>query len=189
MDARASPTLKHVAAKAGVSPMTASRAFHAPATVARKTRDKVDAAAASLGYVPDRIAGALRAGQSNLVAAIVPSLANSLFAATLQGLADGLREHGLVLALAESRYDPLELDRLCREFLALRPRGLVLHDSPTEPQLRRLLRQAAIPIFEVGDLPGRDGPPPVGGAIGFSNRDAATALTRHLIDRGYRRIG
>lgn len=186
MASHASPTLKHVAARAGVSPMTASRVFSAPATVADATRKRVEAAAAEIGYLPDRIAGALRAGQSNLVAAIVPSLANSLFAATLQGLADGLRGRGLVLALAENRYEEAELTRLCREFLALRPRGLVLHDTPRDAVLREMLQRSGVPVVEVGDLPKGA---PLDRAVSFSNEAAATALTQHLIGRGYRRIG
>ena len=186
MSSQASPTLKHVAARAGVSPMTASRVFSAPETVAPATRQRVEAAAAEIGYVPDRIAGALRSGQSNLVAAVVPSLANSLFAATLQGLADGLRERGLVLALAENRYDEPELARLCREFLALRPRGLVLHDAPRDPALRAMLVRSGVPVVEVGDLPQGA---PLDRAVSFCNRAAAAALTRHLVGRGRRRIG
>jgi LacI family gluconate utilization system Gnt-I transcriptional repressor len=183
----ASPTIKDVAQRAGVSPMTVSRSFSAPLTVASATRARVEAAAAEIGYLPDRNAGALRTGQSNLVCAVVPSLANSLFAATLQGLADGLRERGLVLALAENRYDAAELARLCREFLALRPRGLVLHDSPRDPVLRGLLARSGVPVVEVGDLPERDAS--VDRAIGFSNHAAAAAITRHLTARGHRRIG
>lgn len=183
----ASPTLRQVAARAGVSAMTASRAFAAPASVAEATRLRVEAAAAALGYLPDRIAGALRAGHSNLVCAVVPSLANSLFAATLQGLADGLRAHGLVLALAENRYEKPELARLCREFLALRPRGLVLHDSPEDPALRELLVRAGLPVIETGDLPAPG--TALDSAIGFCNRAAARAITAHLVARGHRRIG
>jgi LacI family gluconate utilization system Gnt-I transcriptional repressor len=182
-----SPKLRDVAARAGVSLMTASRVFTAPGLVAESTRTRIEKAAAEIGYVPDRIAGALRAGQSNLVAAIVPSIANSLFAETLQGLADGLRERGLVLALAENRYDEAELARLCREFLALRPRGLVLHDSPLDPVLRDMLSRSGVPVVEVGDLP--EGGKPLDTAISFSNEAAAAAITRHLVERGRRRIG
>ncbi len=183
----ASAKLSDVAARAGVSAMTVSRVFTQPGLVADSTRRRIEQAAAEIGYTPDRIAGALRSGQSNLVAAIVPSLANSLFAATLQGLADGLRERGLVLALAENRYDEVEMARLCREFLALRPRGLVLHDAPRDPVLRALLARADIPVVEVGDLTGEI--PPLDCVIGFGNAAAAAAITRHLISRGRRRIG
>jgi LacI family gluconate utilization system Gnt-I transcriptional repressor len=101
-------------------------------------------------------------------------------------LADGLRERGLVLALAENRYDEAELARLCREFLALRPRGLVLHDAPRDPVLRDMLTRSGVPVVEVGDLPKGV---PLDRAVSFSNEAAAAALTRHLIGRGYRRIG
>lgn len=187
MPGNASAKLTDVAARARVSAMTVSRVFTRPDLVAEATRRRVEQAAAEIGFTPDRIAGALRSGQSNLVAAIVPSLANSLFAATLQGLADGLRERGLVLALAENRYDAGEMTRLCREFLALRPRGLVLHDAVREPGLRALLTRAAVPVVEVGDLSGQEAP--LDSVISFDNAAAAAAIARHLIARGRRRIG
>ncbi|MEZ5905646.1 MAG: LacI family DNA-binding transcriptional regulator [Geminicoccaceae bacterium] len=64
-----------VAARAGVSPMTVSRVLKEPAACGRRTRTRVEAAIAELGYVPDAAAGALASRQSRLVAALVSTLA------------------------------------------------------------------------------------------------------------------
>lgn len=182
--AQARPTLADVARRAGVSTMTASRALASGQGTRAATRRRVQQAAEAIGYVPHRAAGTLRSGASTLVAAVVPSLDNSLFTATLHGLADALAPHGLALAVGEARYSAAENLRLVREFLALRPRGLVLHESPADPVLRALIGQAGVPVVEVGDLPVR----PFDMAVAFANRAAARALTAHLLRRGRRRI-
>jgi LacI family transcriptional regulator, gluconate utilization system Gnt-I transcriptional repressor len=68
-----------VAASAGVSPITVSRVFNAPQTVAPETLLRVRQAVQELGYVPNRLAGGLSSAKSRLIAAIVPTVAHSLF--------------------------------------------------------------------------------------------------------------
>jgi LacI family gluconate utilization system Gnt-I transcriptional repressor len=169
-----------VARIAGVSVMTVSRTLRDPATVMDETRRRVMAAAAEISYVPDRMAGALKSGVSNIVAAIVPSLRNSLFTEMLQGLADGLSTRGLVLTVGDGRYSPIEEQRVLSELLTLKPRGLVLHETTHRAETKRLLKRAGVPVIEVGDLPRSA----VDHAVSFSNRAAAAAMTAHLIEVG-----
>jgi LacI family gluconate utilization system Gnt-I transcriptional repressor len=174
-----------VARLAGVSVMTVSRALRDPASVTDRTRSRVTAAAAEIAYVQDRAAGALKSGVSNIVAAIVPSLRNSLFTEMLQGLADGLSGFGLVLTVGDGRYSAAEEQRVVAEFLSLRPRGIVLHETVHRPDTKRMLKRARVPVIEVGDLPRS----PIDAAVSFSNEKAAGAVTAHLIEGGRRRIG
>lgn len=177
-------TIRNVAAQAGVSIMTVSRAFNAPETVASETLRKIEAAAAAAGYVPHGLAGALRSGVSRLVAAIVPSLENNLFSEFLQGLADGLSEHGLLLTVGNGKPSDLSVDRLVLEYLALKPRALVLHERLVNPQMVARLRAMPIEVFEVGDMLAD----PIQHNISFSNEAAAMALTQHMLSRGRRRV-
>jgi LacI family gluconate utilization system Gnt-I transcriptional repressor len=84
--------MEDVARRAGVSQMTVSRALRTPEKVASATRARIAAAVAELDYVPDLVAGGLAARRSGLVAVIVSTLENSIFAATVQGLSAAL--HG-----------------------------------------------------------------------------------------------
>lgn len=179
-----SPTMADVAQAAGVSVMTVSRAFSDPATVTEETRRKIAAAASKLSYVPDRMAGALKSGVSNIVAAVVPSLRNAIFAGTLQGLADGLSARGLVLTVGDGRYSLNEEQRVVLEFLTLKPRALVLHETVHTAETKRMLKRAKVPVIEVGDLPRAA----IDFAVSFSNEAAAHAMTQHLLQRGYRRV-
>jgi LacI family transcriptional regulator, gluconate utilization system Gnt-I transcriptional repressor len=177
--------MKEVAERAGVSIMTVSRALRLPDEVSAETLHRVHKAIRAVGYVPNRLAGGLRtARNAGLVAAVIPSIRNSLFAGTVQGLTDTLRRHDLNVMLGDSQVSPKEEERLIAAFLAQRPSGMVLHATTHTPAARRLLRGAGIPIVEVGDLAGRS----IDLKVSYSNFEAAATITRHLIGRGYRTI-
>ena len=83
------PTLSAVAKLAGVSSITVSRVVRLPNLVAPETRTRVEAAMRELGYVPNQLAGALASGaRTRSVGVLVPTIANSIFADTEQGLSD-----------------------------------------------------------------------------------------------------
>ena len=185
MSERGWVTMADVAAAAGVSPMTVSRALKAPARVKPLTRAKVEAAIEALGYVPDAGAGALASRESRLVAALVSTLSGSIFASTIAGLGATLRAAGHELLLGTTDYSPESEEALLQATLARRPDGLVLSTDRHTPVARRLLARAAAPVVEIWQLPER----PVDMAVGFSNYAAGRAMTAFLLDCGYRRIG
>lgn len=178
------PIMSDVARLAGVSRITVSRVYREPDSVSEKTRRKVEAAAAAINFVPDRMAGALRSGVSNIVAAIVPSLRNSTFVETLHGLSFGLLKRGLVLSVGDSGFSQTQEYHVATEMMSLKLRGLVLVATEHNRDMQRLIKQARFPVVEVGDLVNRRS----GLVVSFSNKEAARAMTRHLISRGYRRI-
>jgi LacI family gluconate utilization system Gnt-I transcriptional repressor len=177
--------MTEVASRAKVSTMSVSRALRFPDQVSPETLRRVQKAVREIGYVPNQLAGGLKATRTKLVAAIVPSVRNSLFASTLQGLTSTLRTSGgISLMLGDSQYSQIEEEALIAAFLAHRPCGLVLHNSTHTAAARRLLQNSGIPVVEVGDLIAR----PVDLMVSFSNFDAAKAMTEHLLNRGYRKI-
>ena len=78
--------LKDIAKLAGVSEMTASRAMRGAQDVSEATRHKVEQIAREVGYVPNRIAGALASKKVNLVGVVVPSRNSSVFPEVLSGI-------------------------------------------------------------------------------------------------------
>ena len=177
--------MTEVALRAKVSAMSVSRALRTPHQVSPETLRRVQKAVREMGYVPNRLAGGLKApSRTQLAAAIVPSLQNSLFSGTIQGVTDALRKKGINLMLGDSHYSHEEEESLIGAFLAHRPCGLVLHDTAHTPGARRLLRNAGIPVIEIGNLV----PRPVDLVVSYSNFAAAKAMTGHLIGRGYRQL-
>lgn len=179
-------TISQVAARAGVSAMTVSRALREPDRVSINTRDRIAKAVEDIGYIPNALAGRLRlSATSNLVAVILPSLHNSLFSRTIQGLSDGLVGHGLNLMLGDNRYSITVEQDLVESFMEQRPAGFVLHETTHTAKTNRMLKLARVPVVEIGDLVAR----PIDAVVSYSNKLAAQALTLYLIQKGYRRIG
>lgn len=177
--------MEDVARIAGVSPITVSRALSKPDMVSPRSREAVARAIAATGYVRNLVAGSLASQKTHVVAAVVPTFANPVFAATLVSMEAALQAKGFHLMLGQSGATPQTQHALISTFLARRPDGFFLHGNRCAPETRRMLVQAGIPIVEGANL--RDDP--IDMLVSFSNFDAAKALTRHLIDRGYRRIG
>jgi len=176
--------MEDVARRAGVSAITVSRVLRSPDVVSERTRERVAKAIAAMRYVPNRVAGMLASQRSNVIAAVIPSINHSALESMVQGMTDAASESGLHLMLVTSG-DSLagEADAI-EAILAHRPCGLCLHNTVHSARARSLLRNAGIPVVETGDLPQR----PLDVAVGFSNFDAARAMTLHLARRGYRRI-
>jgi LacI family gluconate utilization system Gnt-I transcriptional repressor len=176
--------MAEVAALAGVTKMTVSRVLRHPEKVTPETRDRITAAMTRLGYVPNRLAGSLTAGSSGLVAAIVPTLRHSIFADTLEGISDVLSEAGLGLFVSSSAYRTDVEESQIRSILERRPDALVLTGLTHTGATRELLRGFGIPVVETWET----GDEPVDMSVGYSNREAAHAMTAELVRSGYRRI-
>jgi DNA-binding LacI/PurR family transcriptional regulator len=100
------PTSIEVARLAGVSQSAVSRAFTPGASVSARTREKVLAAAETLGFQASLIPKIMLTDQSGLVASVVGGLENAFYARVVQSLAARLREGGnqIVLVPVDSDY-------------------------------------------------------------------------------------
>ena len=137
-----------------------------------------------LGYVPNLVAGSLASARTRLVGVLVPTIANAIFADTVQGLSDTLEPLGFAVILAQSRYDDKQEDRMLSALLARRPDALIMVGSPATAEGDRLLRRARIPVVETWDLPAD----PVDAVAGFDNYAAGEAVARHLAEAGRRSL-
>lgn len=178
-------TMIDVAQRAGVSPMTVSRAFKSEASVGVATRQRILAAAEELGYVLDSTASNLRSQKTGFLAVTIPSINNANFAETVGAMTGFLRHSGLQILLGYDNYDVDEEERLIAQLLGRRPEAIVVTGGTHTMRARKLLKQARIPVIETWDLPAD----PVGHVVGFSNAEAAKAMARHFADQGYRRMG
>ena len=148
-------TLEQVAEQAGVTSNTVSRFLREPHRVAGATADRIRAALQATGYMPNKQAGQLASGRSRIVAAIIPSIANSIFAETVQGLSDGLQPAGYELLLASTGYSMEREEEQIRALLGWFPSGLVItgrHHTEAALSLLRAAALAGTPVIEVWDL-------------------------------------
>lgn len=184
MPPRKPPTMQDIARKVGVSPMTVSRALRDGTSVNAQTREAIRQAVEEFGYVFDSTAANLRNQRTGFVAVTIPSINNANFAATVRGLSEGLREHGLQPLLGYTDYDIEQEEVLVEQLLRRRPEAIVVTGGQHTRRCRRLLEGANIPVVEIWDLP----VDPIGHVVGFSNADAAGMLVNHLAATGRTRI-
>lgn len=177
-------TLADVALAAGVSPITVSRALRGERAVDPALVERVQAAALSLGYVPDPAARALASQRSSHVTVLIPMLSNTLFVDLFEAVQRGLRPAGYQVLMGVTHYDTDEEEQLLREQLLQRPAGLLVTGLSRSDVARALIAQSGVPCVHLMEMSALSGVY----SVGFSQADAGAELTRHLLERGYRRI-
>lgn len=177
-------TLRDVSEASGVSEMTVSRVLRSRGDVSEPTRIRVLEAARKLGYVPNKIAGALASQRVNLVGVIIPSLSNMVFPEVLTGVSEILDDTGLQPVVGVTHYSPEREERVLYEMLSWRPSGVILAGLEHTDAARAMLAQAGIPVVEIMDIDGT----PVDSAVGISHRRAGRQMAEAIIAAGYRNI-
>ena len=175
------PTIRSVAARAGVSKSLVSLVLQDSPKVSPERRAAVLAAVDELGYRPDPTARSLARGRTRAVGLVLDDLRNPWFVDVLEGLRPVLREAGLRPVLAEARSEP----EAPRTFADLRVDGLVV--IGTLPDLALVEEVAAsVPTVLAGTRT-------AGGAaldVVAGDDDAGVRLVvEHLLGLGHRRIG
>lgn len=173
-------TVRDVAAMAGVSISTVSRALSAPDLVNEVTRQRVINAARELDYRPNPAARGLRVGRTNNLGLLIPDLENPFFASVTKGVQSRARAAGYAVFVADSDEDPAQEIELIGN-LATQVDGIILA-SPRAPS-RDILEAAAGKTVvmlnrEVGDIP----------SLTIDNADGIHQAVTHLRALGHRTI-
>ncbi|PCK81686.1 LacI family DNA-binding transcriptional regulator [Rhizobium sophoriradicis] len=178
-------TLEEVAAAAGVSKMTASRALRGAADVSKETREKVLQQAERLSYVGNRLALSLSSQRTNLVAVVVPSMSNIVFPEMLAGISAGLRGSGMQAVFGISDYDMAKEREIIRDMLSWRPAAIIVTGLDQPAETVRMLQNAEIPVIQLMDLDGT----PIDFNVGLSHGKAGEEMAKALLAAGRRRFG
>ncbi len=190
-------TLRDVALAAGVTSITVSRYLREPDRVAQDTALRIRQALVDTGYVPNKQAGLLASGVSNIVAALLPNLTNSIFAETVQGLSDTLQSAQHELLIGSTGYSLEREEEQLRSLLGWHPAAVVVtgrRHSPGATAMLAAARDTGTPVIEIWDYH----PNVVGTAagataerftrIGFNHADVGRAMAQHLLDAGHRHL-
>ena len=178
-------TLRDVSEASGVSEMTVSRVLRSRGDVSGATREKVLAAARALGYVPNKIAGALASQRVNLVAVMIPSLSNMVYPEVMTGISNVLEETGLQPVVGVTHYSPEREEAVLYEMLSWRPSGVILAGLEHTEASQAMLTNSGIPIVEIMDVDGT----PIDSMVGISHRRAGMKMAKAIVAAGYRKIG
>ncbi len=177
--------MREIAQQLGIAPITVSRALNNPDKVSPDTRQRVLDLMAREGFVPNLVAGSMRA-PSRIIGTMVPPLINSGIAEQVQGMSDACQASGYQLLLIQGDFAAETEERAIRALLGWRPAGLILQAFVQSPAARALLQETGTAVVEISEIRGEQ---PIDMAVGVSNFEAAHAMTTHLAGKGYRRIG
>jgi len=177
-------TLADVAQAAGVSPITVSRALRGERAVDPELVARVQAAASRLGYVPDPAARALASRHGNHVALLIPLLSNALFVDLLEAAQRTFGRAGYQTLIGVTHYDAVEEEQLLRGQLLHRPAGMLVTGFDRSEATRGLIAGSGVPCVHLMETSATSGVY----SVGLSQSAASMAMTRHLLERGYRRI-
>lgn len=180
--------LKDIAARAGVSLMTVSKALRNAADVSAATRARVKALAEQMGYVPDSSAQGLRTRATKLLGLIVPTSTNPVFARIVLGLEERAYELGYDLLYAHTLNLLQREETLIRHMLARRVEGLFIypvHRLQPEARIYQELLARKLPVVLLGQpAPFCSGFP----SVASDDTAGSYEATRHLLKLGHRRI-
>lgn len=193
---RQAVTIKHVAADARVSLQTVSRVINKEPSVRPEMQERVQASIDRLGYVPSIAAQRMSGSRSYLILAINDRERTIADWRARQGtdwvdqmLLGGMlkcAEHGyrMIFELIDTHDDHVERE-LAAAIASLQPDGIILTPPHSDnPRIVEFLGEQGIPFVRIGSREGGPGIP-----LTMDDEALAAIATRHLIDRGHRRIG
>lgn len=181
------PTIVDVAARAGTTTATVSRALNGTGYVSAARREAVLRAAEELGYVPHGSAQLLRSSRSRLLGVIVGDLANPRSVSLINSVQSIAVDRGYATLFASVPDSGSQSEQdVLQAFLRQRPAGLILATLRT-PESDRLLRRLADGGMAVG-LVGRELDHTHIDCISANYRRGGDTVTGHLLALGHRRI-
>ncbi len=185
--ARTQPTIRDVAAKAGVSHQTVSRVINDSERVLPETRAKVEVAIEALNFRPNAIARFMAHGRTRTLACLSPNLSDYTFARLIEGAETEARQHGYFLFSA-SAPDETTFGDLVHELVDSRRTEGLLVFNPFADERHALLPEGVPTVF-AGARPRPETPTPASvGSVALNDVEAARIATRHLIELGHRQI-
>lgn len=179
------PTMKDVAARAGVGLKTVSRVVNGEAGVTPDTGRRVQEAIDALGFRRNDSARVLRKGRTASIGLVLEDLADPFYGPLNRAVEEVARAHGALLINGSSAEDPEREQELVLALCARRVDGLIVIPAGDDHRYLEPEIKAGVATVFVDRPAGRID----ADAVLSDSRGGARAGTAHLIAHGHRRIG
>ncbi len=179
------PTMKDVAAQAGVGLKTVSRVVNGEAGVSQDTEQRVQEAITSLGFRRNDSARVLRKGTTASIGLVLEDLADPFYSPLSRAVEEVARAHGALLINGSSAEDPEREQELALALCARRVDGLVIIPASDDHRYLAPEIAAGVATVFVDRPPGRI----AADLVLSDNFEGAREGVAHLIAHGHRRIG
>jgi len=184
-DAALKIDIRDVAAHAGVSSATVSRAINRVPTVDPVLAERVWSAVAELNYFPNTQARALVSGKSKLLGLIVSEITNPFFPELIQEFEQLAVEHGYEILAASTNHETKKIEQCARRMLERKVDGVAVMTFDIQDLLFERLAADKIPIVFIDASPAR----PLSSFLAVDHRAGIFEGVQHLAVLGHRKIG
>lgn len=178
-------TIEDVAAIAGVSIATVSRAINEPTKVADATRRRVTEAIARTGYTTNAMARSLRMRRSNMILILAPDVGDPNFSNILVGLETEASRRGYGVLIGNTQNDPTRESDYLRFISSNQADGLILFTGHLPYGFGNDGGETRLPPMVAVNEPIANSEVPF---VGVDNFEGARVATEHLVSQGHRRI-
>ncbi|NPV81806.1 MAG: LacI family DNA-binding transcriptional regulator [Firmicutes bacterium] len=179
------PTIKDVAAEAGVSIASVSKVLNDPHYGSLKTRAKVLEAIKKLGYRPNNIARSMVMGKTNMIALVIPDVRNQFFTVVARGVEDVASKYDYRVMLCNTDEDALKQQKYLEVFQSKVVDGFIIAVASERDRYLEKVDKGSIPFVLIDRV--CEGIPV--DAVLLDNKGGAYRATTHLLQLGHKRIG
>ncbi|SET03282.1 LacI family DNA-binding transcriptional regulator [Thorsellia anophelis] len=148
--AKDNSTIIDIAAKAGVTNITVSRAFNKPHLVKKVTREKILAIAKELNYVPNAFAKGLKSNKSQIIGIVASSIYNPFYSTLIKTVSRIAHEQGYQIMIFDSDGKQDVEHQAIKTLLSYQAEGILLSvirdDKMYKPDYLDMLDEYNIPI-------------------------------------------
>lgn len=178
------PTIRDVAQKAGVAPITVSRVINNSGYVSEDTRHKVQAAIDELGYVPNMLGPSLRFQQTMTLAVVITDITNPFWTTVTRGVEDVAQANGYSTILCNTDESEAKQEQYVHMLLRRRIDGILLVPACSESESIELIQKQGIPVVVLD----RQVPNVDVDIVRADSEGGAYKLTQYLLSLGHQHI-
>lgn len=176
------PTMREVAAAAGVSTATVSRVANGAAGVDPALARRVRTVIEEMGYRPNLVARGLRKQATRLLALVIPDIENAFFTSLCRGVEDVARRENYSVMLCNTDEDPKKEASYLEVLAAHSVSGVIISAAAVTSDLSAVTDQG-IAVVGVGRRLG-----PEFDCVRTDSEGGARQATRHLLSFGAERV-
>ena len=177
-------TIRDVAKRAGVAPITASRVLSNSGYVSPATRKRVEQAAAELHYVPNMLANSLRSNRTQTLALVLTDITNPFWTTVARGVEDVASQQGFNVIFCNTDESQAKQEQYLSLLLRRRVDGVLLVPASSSGESVRALQNQNVKVV----LLDRCVPGVTVDIVRGASTDGACRLVDHLLALGHRRI-
>lgn len=178
-------TLRDIAAAAGVSYQTVSRALNGSADIGATTRARILELCRELGYRPNSAARMLRTKRSRAIGVVISDVENPFFGQIVQAIETEAYKFGYCVILANSNEDLDQERAVLGGLLERQVDGLILAPAGGSHEYLNEDVPLGLPIVTINRAVAERET----GSVLVQNRESAREATEYLLKKGHRKIG